>query len=264
MTAEEAKKLLNEMSKMDPKQLEKELQKRLGEKGMDQKQIQDLAKKLQQDQECKKAMQQMAKKMQNAADQCKKQCQGQQPGKGEGEAQPGQGDAMSDAMQQMSEMEMAEQMMNELEAQMSDLQDTREGMCQGKGGKKSDKIGEQGGNEGLGYGHKVGKETGAHGYKASKIKNLNNNGQIIGQMLVDGPQVKGEIGAEVKEAVSSAVRDASDAIERESIPRQYHELTRKYFESLAGLGGSSKSAAPMKKADTAEARKSDVEQKEGD
>lgn len=268
LSEEEAKKLLDDVAKMDPKQLEKELQKRLGEKGLDSKQIQELAKKLAQDKEAKKAMKQMAEKMQKAAQQCKKQCEGQQPGEGQNPGnQSGEGDALADAMDQMSEMEMTEQMMNELEAQMAELQDLREGMCQGRG-RQSDQQGNQGPEAGIGYGARIGKESGAHGYKASKIRSRSNSGQIIGQMLIDGPQVKGEIGAEAKDAVTSAVRDASDAIERESIPRQYHEVTRRYFESLAGLGKGGarppRTPTPAGKADTAEARRSDVEEKVGD
>jgi hypothetical protein len=146
---------------------------------------------------------------------------------------------MEGAMGQLSDLEMAEQMMNELEAQMAELEDLKAGVCQGNGmcPKPGDpnKIGQQGPNAGLGYGSRIGKERGAHGLKAAKAQTRTQGGQIIGQMLIDGPQVKGEATAEVTEAVNSAVRDAEDAVEREEIPRQYQRVVQLYFERLAGL-----------------------------
>lgn len=62
-------------------------------------------------------------------------------------------------------------------------------------------------------------------------------GEIIGQMLIDAPQIKGEAAAELRDAVNSAVRDATDAVERNQIPRQYEHVLKVYFERLAGLIG---------------------------
>ena len=56
-----------------------------------------------------------------------------------------------------------------------------------------------------------------------------------GQMLVDGPQIKGQANAELREAVGAATRDAQDAIDRDQVPRQYQSAVQKYFEQLAGL-----------------------------
>ena len=134
---------------------------------------------------------------------------------------------------------MAEQMMNELEAQLAELEDLKAGVCQGDGMGLGEgdpnNIGQQGPRAGYGYGSRIGKKRGAHQYKAVKAKTRTQGGQIIGQMLIDGPQVKGEATAEVTEAVNSAVRDAEDAVEREEIPRQYQRVVQLYFERLAGL-----------------------------
>jgi len=62
-------------------------------------------------------------------------------------------------------------------------------------------------------------------------------GEIIGQMLIDAPQIKGDAAAELRDAVNSAVRDATDAVERNQIPRQYERVLKIYFERLAGLIG---------------------------
>lgn len=67
-------------------------------------------------------------------------------------------------------------------------------------------------------------------------------GEIIGQMLIDAPQIKGEAAAELRDAVNSAVRDATDAVERNQIPRQYERVLKVYFERLAGLIGEQASA----------------------
>lgn len=75
-------------------------------------------------------------------------------------------------------------------------------------------------------------------------------GEIIGQMLIDAPQIKGDAAAELRDAVNSAVRDATDAVERNQIPRQYERVLKVYFERLAGLIGEQADAA--EKADTGE------------
>lgn len=249
LNEEQAKKMLEELAKMDPKQLEKELQKRLGDKsGMNAEQIKEMAKKLAQNQEAKKQMQEMAKKLAQAAQQCQKACDNPgQNGQKSGDAQAA-ADALSQAADQLSEMEMAEQMANELDAQLNDLKNMREGMCQGNGQRQgtnpSDEIGNQGPNEGLGYGSRIGKEAGAHKYKSVRAEVRAQNGQIIGQLLIDGPQIKGQAAAEVKNAVNAAVRDATDAVEHDRVPRQYHDVTKHYFEELARLANQSSNAQP--------------------
>jgi hypothetical protein len=95
----------------------------------------------------------------------------------------------------------------------------------------------QGPNEGYGYGSRIGKERAAHQYDPTKVRSKMRGGEIIGQMLIDAPQIKGEAAAEVRDAVNSAVRDATDAVERNQIPRQYERVLRIYFERLAGLVG---------------------------
>ena len=75
-------------------------------------------------------------------------------------------------------------------------------------------------------------------------------GEIIGQMLIDAPQIKGDAAAELRDAVKSAVRDATDAVERNQIPRQYERVLKVYFERLAGLIG--EQATADENADAAE------------
>ena len=82
----------------------------------------------------------------------------------------------------------------------------------------------------------------AHQYDPTKVKSKMRGGEIIGQMLIDAPQIKGDAAAELRDAVNSAVRDATDAVERNQIPRQYERVLKVYFERLAGLIGEQASA----------------------
>ncbi len=239
MSEEEAKKLLDKLANMDPKQLEKELQKQLGDKGMTKQQIQQLAKKLQQNQKAQKQCKNLANALAKAAQACQ-QCQS--PGsQGQGAAQAS--NALSDAASQLSELEMAEMMMNELQAQMSQLEQTRQdvcegGMCQGERpgpGQGQDKPGMQGPNYGRGFGERFGKERTAHDMKAEKAKTRYETGTVIGRMLVEGPQIRGDASAEEIAAAMAEVREMLDNVEREDVPRQYHKALREYFERLAGL-----------------------------
>jgi len=246
LTPEEAKKLLNELSKMDPKQLEKELQKRLGDKGVSQKQVQDLAKKMQQQQQSKKSCQNLSQALSKAA-QAAQQCQS--PGSaGSGSADAA--NALSDAASQLSDMEMSEQLMNELQAQISDLEKMRDSVCKGDKcpgkcpGGNPGPIGEQGPNLGLGLGSHVGKEKTAYQTDAQKAKTRYQGGAIIGRMLVEGPQVRGQATAEQLSAAQAEVRDQMDAVEREEVPRQYQRALREYFERLAGLMRAQQDNAP--------------------
>jgi chemotaxis protein histidine kinase CheA len=240
LSAEEAKKLLEQMKNMDAKQLEKELQKQLGEKGVPPKQIQELAKKMQQQQQAQKQCQKMSQCMSKAA-QAAQQCKGGGANSQQSASQAA--NALSDAASQLSDMEMTEQMMNELQAQLSEMDKMRQGVCEGQCQGKGDKpgrrdggnIGTQGPNEGLGYGSRIGKERTAYNKTPEKAKSRYQGGAIIGRMLVEGPQVRGQASAEDLTAAEAEVRDQLDNVEREDVPRQYHKALREYFDRLAGL-----------------------------
>lgn len=240
MTEEQAKKLLNEMKNMSPKEMKQALEEQLKKSGMSQQQMQDMAKKLAENQQAQQELKKMADKLAQAAQAC--QNAAQQEGAKSQEAAQQAGKNMDSASEQMSQMEMAEQMMSEMEAQLQELKDLRAGVCDGQGGQKpeappNDQVGGQSPNYGLGYGAKTGKEKAAHNMTPSKVRGVQNKGQIIGQVLVDGPQLRGEAQAAVRDAVQSAVRDATDAVARQQVPQQYSRAVREYFEQLAGLAG---------------------------
>lgn len=239
LSPDEAKRLLEQLKGADPKQIEKALQQALADKQVTPEQIKQMAQKLAQDRQVQQQLKQMGQAMQQAAQAC-------QQGSGEGQGAAGAGGQMSldAAMGMMSELEMAQQMMAELQAELSELKELKAGMCRNPGRRSDngDQIGQQGPQEGLGYGAHTGKKAAAHGMKSTKAPSKITAGEIIGQMLIDGPQVKGELSAEVVAAVNAATRDATDAIEREEVPRQYEKVLREYFESLAGLVDGAKQA----------------------
>lgn len=245
LTPEEAKKLLEELAKKNPQQLQEELQKQLGTKGLSEQQIKQLAQKIQQQQQAQKACKNLAQALNMASQGCKA---GNSPGSGsQGQLQAQAG--LSGAASQLSQLEMAESMMSELRAQLSDLERLRDSVCQG--GKPTDgfqrdpsQIGRQGPQYGLGRGERIGKETVAHQLDPTKAKTRYESGAVTGQMLIDGPQLPGQASAEALAAAEAGVREASDAIERNAVPRQYDRVLREYFERLAGLVRESRGAAP--------------------
>jgi len=69
-------------------------------------------------------------------------------------------------------------------------------------------------------------------FKTERGKVHTGKGAIVGQFLVDGEQVKGEMKSNIVEVVSAAEREASDRINRDRIPRQYHKAVKAYFSNI--------------------------------
>jgi hypothetical protein len=240
LSAEQAKDMLNKLQKMDPKEAAKQLQQMLQQNGVNQEQIAELARKLQQNQQARQQLQQLAQQLAQAAQQMQQGQQGRQGQQGQQGQQSATGDSLQAAADQLSDLEAAEQLMNELEASLSNLNNLKEnvlsGSCNGGGEEsRSGRNDNQGSQYGRGSGSRVGKERVPFQYRPTKAETRGRGGQIIAQMMIDGPQQTGVASAEAREAVASAVRDAEDAVERGTLPRQYHRAARRYFEALAGL-----------------------------
>lgn len=238
LSEEEAKKLLRELGQVDPKQLEKELQQRLGEKGLSQQQLEQIARKIRQNQQARQACRNLAKALSQASQACQQCSRPGQAGQGAGQA----AGALSDAASQLSELEMAEQLLGELEAQLSDLENLRDDVCSGglcpgnrPGQGDGRMVGPQGPQAGLGIGERIGRQRTPYRTDPTKAKTRFEGGSIVGQLLIDGPQVRGEASAAELSAAEAEVRAALDAIERQDVPRQYEKVLREYFERLAGL-----------------------------
>lgn len=248
MSQEQAEQLMKKMEGMDAQQMQEALQKALSNSGMSEQEIKQLAEKIAQNQQMRQQLQQMAQQMQQAAQACQ-QCQkgGQEGQQG---AQSG-AQALDGLMDQLSEMEMAEQMMNDLQAQMSELRKLGEQIGEGGFG-QCEKPGEQPGGSGnqygKGYGAGAGKERSAFDLKNERADTKYSRGRNIGKMEVDAGQLRGMSIAQLGEAVPAVTREAQEAIERDEVPPQFHRLVQGYFESLAGL----QSDAEKKKAEPAD------------
>jgi hypothetical protein len=72
-------------------------------------------------------------------------------------------------------------------------------------------------------------------FKMERAKVHTGKGKIIGQFLVNGEQVKGSVSKEAVEIISAAERDATDAVNRDRIPRQYQKSVKEYFSSVRDL-----------------------------
>ncbi|TWT45423.1 hypothetical protein RAS1_18480 [Phycisphaerae bacterium RAS1] len=246
LSKEDAQKLLDQLKNMDPKQAADALKKELSARGLNAEKLEELAKKMQQCKSGEEKCKSLSKALAQAANAMKKEDGGDGDADNAGDASA----ALSEAAGQLSEMEMSEQMMNELQSQLSELDKLRSGVC--KGGfcnKPGDRPGEggQGSGAGLGYGSRIGKEKKAHSYDPSKANVKLQGGEVIGQTLIDGAQMRGEAAADAREAIRSAIREAEDAVEREPVPRQYDRVVREYFERLAGLGGGKAADGEKKK-----------------
>jgi len=228
LTKEEIDRIAESLKKKDMDQVKKQLEK----KGMTQAQAQKLAKQLQQRQQACGNCKQLSKAMQQGA-----KCN--QPGQ-MGEAIAG----MSQAQDQLSNLEQLEQEMNQLDSAMADLQDTRDGLdkpcsgCNGTGMQNGKQCGKCKGSGGMGKRMRSGRgglapeEETQVGFKAQRGKVATTKGAIIGQLLVDGEQVKGDVSTEFVEIVSAAQRDASDSVNRDRVPRQYQKSIKDYFSSV--------------------------------
>jgi len=74
------------------------------------------------------------------------------------------------------------------------------------------------------------------GFKTERGKVHTTKGAIVGQFLVEGEQVKGDVNKGYTELVAAAEREASDRINRDRIPRQYQKAVKSYFSNIQPKG----------------------------
>ena len=236
---EQAKRMLERLNKEDINQIKKKLQ----EQGMSQKQIEQMTQQCQRQQCASQSCQKMSQAMSKAAQSM-------------GAGQMGQAvEAMQQAGDEMSELEMLEQEMNQLDSSLSALQDAKNQMnqpcsqcngtgekdggkcpgCQGSGQQGGNGQGQQGGgmgNRGRGQGSLAQSEETPIDFKIERGKVEVTKGRIVGQFLVDGEQIKGEANDDFVEMISAAERTATDTVNRDRIPRQYQKAVKDYFSRL--------------------------------
>lgn len=69
-------------------------------------------------------------------------------------------------------------------------------------------------------------------------------GPIVGRMMVDGEQIRGESRAEFTALAEAGAQAAADAIETKVAPREYHEALKHYFGRLKEKAASDANPAP--------------------
>lgn len=243
---EDLERMLERLTKKDIEDLQKKLQ----DSGMNQQQISKLAEKLQQCQQAGSQAQQLANAMKQAA-------------QGAGGGQMGEAiDGLSTANEQLDSLEQLQQEMQQLDSTLSGLQGERDQMekscstCNGtgqSGGKACGQCGGSGMQPGKGgMGQRMGRGTGglapeeqtAVAFKTERTPVHTGKGAIIGQFQVDGEQLKGDVTTEFVEVVTAAERVASDAVDRDRVPRQYQRSIKEYFSSVRRFGAPPKRGQP--------------------
>ncbi len=251
---EELKKALENLKNKDYDAVAKQL----ADKGLSQEQVNKVMQEVQKRCQACSSASQLASKLGSAA----------KSGGGKAGAQSGQSDlsGLSEAGDQLSQLESMEQELKELESAMSQLDAAKgqlggackmcngtgqcngkpcpgcqgSGMCQGMG------QGRQGMGRGSGMGADPGQGEGNIAPSQVTDFRLQNErtpvktgkGSIVSQQFVDGEQFKGEVSEAFREAAISAQREVTDAVNREEIPRQYQSSVREYFtRSTRGIPG---------------------------
>ena len=160
------------------------------------------------------------------------------------------GDSLSAAEMMKSELGALKAAQGEIKDQLARL---GSGMCRNPGSNGlnlqafSKKSGGNGRNQGFGSGAEESREA-PFSTTEKKAIGKQQDGPIIGTMLVQGDQVRGESRQQFGTAVKAASERASEAIETKQIPREYHEAVKRYFGGLekkaAAPSGDAKPAAP--------------------
>ncbi len=277
--AEQFEKLAEQMEKLA--QNKEELEKKLSEAGLDPKLAQaspeelkkalDSAKNLSEEQkkklqdaaksqsECESAMESMAGACQKAGESLAEEGE-----KGEGSkgGEMGEmGEQLSELEQLAMDMEMTDAALSECKSQMQSLC-KGEGQCEGmgecEGGMEGNKpwapgYSQQAGGKGRGGpGRADGGQAGeaAADFDTVKKKAIGAQGQgpIVGSRLVEGESIKGESRAAFSQVVAAADQSATEAIEQNTIPREFHEAIKSYFGTLKEKSG----GPPVVPAKTAE------------
>src|SRR5262249_18311567 len=150
--------------------------------------------------------------------------------------------------------EQMEQNLNELEGQMSQLDQARSDLnkdgegdqdgdgkckeCHGTGFRNDGSpcphcqgSGKSGGNRGMGPRERD--DNVQVGFENKKEKTQQGKGgSIISQQFVKSKQLKNKSEAEISDAARAAEIDATDSLDRERIPRVYRKGVRTYFDRL--------------------------------
>lgn len=194
---------------------------------------------------------------------------------------------MSEQMGQMEqlnqEMQLAEAAMSECESQMGQMGEGEgkgdqagegegdqpgDGLGQGQGQGQGNQPWSEGWSENRGDGSRGGPGIGQGGSQQAEKSSFDTetrksigkmgDGPIVSRRLVEGDSIRGESRAEMVRAIEKAEQNATEAIENNTIPREYHAAIKNYFGTLKSGGKSApaaKDAAPAAPSKPAEPAK---------
>jgi hypothetical protein len=139
--------------------------------------------------------------------------------------------------QEMSEMEM-------LDAAMEQLEMAKDAMCKNCNGEGDGDLMGMGegknmmnGRPGRGMGEGVGigerpEERGNTNLRDSQVKTKPRKGAATFAGLVEGPNIKGEVGQSIKEEMSNLAAEPADPLTSERLPNSRREHAEEYFKIL--------------------------------
>jgi hypothetical protein len=189
----------------------------------------------------KQQLQQMAQAQQAAAGMCQGLGQAcQQMAQGMQDGQMGQmGEGQQGMNQQLNQLEQMQMLLQEAQAAASQCQGMCQGLGQGLGMQQAMQQWKQGGafnNAGQGRGGRAPIAPTPTGTKMVKADTkLTSEGDIIARQIFDGPQVRGESQAEMRQVVRKVDEGYDEATNEEDLPRRYHEAQLHYFGELKKL-----------------------------
>jgi hypothetical protein len=256
----------------DPAAMQKAIEQSKSLSDDQKQQLANAAEGMKQSQEAMKglsqSMAQMAQSMQQS---------GQQSGQESGQEQGQQGDqqqgesAATQAGEQLSELEQIAQDMASASAAQSQVQEKMTemaGKCdggsqQGRDG-GSDSPWSEGWNQGEG-GRRGGGGIGQGGQATSAKADFEKvdkkslgavaEGPTVGTRLIEGDSIRGESRAQFAAVVARGEQAATEAIENNTLPREYHNAVKNYFGRLqqkaSQPGTPAKDAAPATPAEPA-------------
>ncbi|HTK73669.1 MAG TPA: hypothetical protein VL371_00325 [Gemmataceae bacterium] len=243
----------NELSDKEKEQLQKQLE-NLEKKLQDlaqQKQKEDQLKKLAQEgkldeETLKRELQQLKQegeklkdlqKLANKLGQCK-QCMSQGDA---GEAAK----ALSQAGQQLGNMELDQKELEDLRDQLARLQDAKDALGRANDGGESEGEPRENqfpqpsdfnkNNGGQGAGRRPdGKQGPTNSFDARQAAQFNPKGKKVFDGYAPGQAFKKKAGVELAGEIQQAAQDAPEAIENQRIPKAARDMARGYFKNLGG------------------------------
>jgi hypothetical protein len=162
-------------------------------------------------------------------------------------------EGMSEMMQELSQSEMMQSDMENLDAAMKEAKSQMAkmgGQCNNPGGKpgegecegngqlgqwrqgESNKFGQGSGGPGKGNGDGPEENPADYEFDKQKAKTPLGEGPMIGSRLVYGDQVKGESKAQFSQAVEAGEKAVAEGLESQRIPREMENAVKKYFGNL--------------------------------